>query len=350
MGIWYVTREAVMSALDAKPSTRETDRFDEAIETSSRFAERLCHRAHFHPQIATRYFDWPDENTRGTRPWRLRLGRHRLISLSSLTAGGVTIATSDVNLEPRNDGPPYARIEVDLSSAAAFQSGDTHQQAIAAAGTWGETLDTAPAGALAEALDDSETGVDVTDSSHIGVGTLLLCESEWVNVTARDLLDSGQNLGSNLGDGDTDDVVNLSSGAAFFVGERITIDSERMDLLDISGNNGIVRRAVDGSQLAAHTSGADIYAPRRLTVERGAVGSTAAAHDTATAVARWLIPSGIWSLVKAESISQVENEQAGYARTIGDGENEREAAGKSLAALRRQVKATYGRQLRSGAV
>jgi hypothetical protein len=350
VGIWYTTRESVMGALDAEPVTREYARFDEAIETSARDIETLCHRSHFYPWLGTRYFDWPDENNRGGRTWRLPLGDHTLISLTSITAGGVAIATGDVNLEPRNSGPPYRRIEIDLSSAAAFSAGDTHQQAIAILGLWGDSDVARTVGALAEALDNVETGVDVTDVSDIGVGTLLRCEDERMVVTAKGLLDSGQNLGTTLGDETSDDIVNLSSGAAFHVGEVITIDSERMLLVDIAGNNGVVHRAVDGSVLAAHTAPADIYVARTLTVERGAVGTAAVAHNTATALTRWVTPSPVESLNRAEAQTQVLNEQSGWVRTVGDGEAAREAAGKSIDSLRNQVLSRYGRRLRSGAV
>jgi hypothetical protein len=350
VGIWYSTEENVKRSLDSKATARDNWQVAAAIEASSRFAERLCHRAHFYPLVATRYFDWPDENTRGVRPWRLRLGRHTLISLTSLTVGGDTIASGYL-LEPVNDGPPYHRIELDLSgTTTGYYAGDTHQRAIGVAGVWGETADTVPGGALAEALDSSETSVDVTDSSAVGVGSLITAGTERMNVTGKALLDSGQNLGTNLAEDDAATTVNLGSGAAFTVGEELTIDSETMLLVSISGNNGTVLRAWNGSTLAAHTSGADIYAPRTLTVERGAVGTTAAAHDTATALTVWDVPGGIEALVRAEAVSQVLNEQSGWARTAGEGENAREAAGKTLDALRKQAKASYGRNLRSGAV
>jgi hypothetical protein len=44
---------------------------------------------------------------------------------------------------------------------------------------------------------------------------------------------------------------------------------------DIAGNTLIVKRGWDGTVLAAHTTGATIYAPRTLTVTRGALGTTA---------------------------------------------------------------------------
>lgn len=350
MGVWYTTRENVKRSLDSKATARDDWQVDLAIEAGSRAAEKLCRRSHFHPLIATRYFDWPDETTRGVRPWRLRLGKHTLISLTTLVVGGDTIASGYL-LRP-DDGPPYHRIEMDTStSPGAFSAGDTHQRAVAVTGVWGEDDDTSPAGALAEALETTtETAVDVTNSAAVGVGSLVLVGSEWMAVTAKSLLDTGQNLGANLGEDDAATTVNLGSGAAFTVGEEITIDSETMLLVGISGDNGTVIRAWDGSVLAAHTSAADIYAPRTLTVERGAVGSTAATHLTAAALAVWDPPGGIEALVRAEAISQILNENAGYARTVGEGESLREAAGKTLNQLRKEAKRTYGRNLRSGAV
>src|SRR3546814_19132909 len=75
-----------------------------------------------------------------------------------------------------------------------------------------------------------------------------------------------------------DQTVDVTDGTLFFVGELILIDSERMRIVDITGNNLTVVRAYGGATLAAHSLGADVYVSRRLTVDRGALGTTAAPH------------------------------------------------------------------------
>lgn len=343
MGIWYATRERVKSALGSKYTARDDQQIDDAIETSSRAAETLCKRAHFYPWLGTRTFDWPQPGV-GGKSYELELGEHSLITLVSVTAGGDTLDVATIVPEPVNSGPPFSILSIDTDTGTTFGAGTGgSQRRLAVVGLWGWNDDTRPAGALAEALDTSETGVDVTDSSMIGVGTLLRVDDERLVVTARTLLDTTQNLGAALDADNADDGVNLGDGTAFHIGEVITIDTERMLLVDIAGNVGTVKRAWDGTRLAAHLIGADIYAGRRLTVERAAAGTTAAEHDTATALTLWPPPAGIGTFTAAAAISQVENEQAGYARVTGEGEGAHETGGRQVESLAAQVRSGYGR-------
>ena len=347
MGVWYASREDVKAALDFKETARNNGQVDRAVESASRAVEGLTHRR-FYPETDTRYFDWPDDDY--GRPWRLYLHQHEVISVTTLSSGGDTISASDYFLEPVNDGPPYSRIEIDLSSSASFGGGSTHQRDITVTGVFGYSADTTAAGALAEALDSSETDVDVTDSSLIGVGDIIVCESEYMTVTGRSMLDTTQDIGADLASSNAAVTVAVTTGSSYTVGETILIDAERMLIVDIAGNNLIVKRAFDGSVLAAHTSGADVYAPRTLTVVRGSLGTTAAAHDTATAVRKHEVPALIRQLTIAEAVSDLMNQSAAYARTVGSGDNEREASGRALRSLRDQVKARYGRNARVRAV
>ncbi|MEV0382881.1 hypothetical protein [Nonomuraea sp. NPDC050643] len=326
MGIWYTTRETVKAALDSKETARSNGQIDRAIESASRLIEGALHRR-FYPEVRTLTWDWP--NAQRARSWRLWLDANELVSVTTLVAGGVTIAPGDYLLYP-TDGPPYNRIEIDLSSSAAFASGDTHQQAISITGPYaGCRLDEAPAGALAEALDASETAVDVTDAAAVGVGDILRVDSERMIVTGRTMLDTGQNLGGNLAASAAGVTVAVSTGSAFAVDEVILIDSERMLVVDIAGNNLTVKRAWDGSVLAAHTAGADIYAPRTLTVERGALGTTAATHLTAAPIARHVPPGPVVALCVGLALAQVLGEQSGYARaSLASGERSDTTSGR----------------------
>jgi hypothetical protein len=347
MGVWYATREDVKSALDSKLTARNDAQIDRALESASRTVEGLTHRR-FYPLTATRYFDWPNEQH--ARPWRLWLDGDEAVSVDTLVAGGTTIAASDYYLEPANDGPPYTRIEIDLSSSAGYASGASHQRAIAVTGVFGYNAESGAAGALAEALDSSETGVDVANSAAIGVGDVLLVDSERMIVTGRSMLDTGQNIGGNLTAAVNDVTVPVTTGSEYTTGETLLVDSERMLIVDVAGNNLTVKRAWDGTVLAAHTSGADIYAPRTLTVTRGALGTTAAAHDTATAVSRHIVPGPVRAYTVALALDLIQQETSGYARTVGSGDNEQEASGRALRALREEVYTRYGRKARTAAV
>lgn len=346
---WYATREEVKRALDSAETARNNAQVDRALEGATRFIERLCHR-HFYPLTATRTFDWPSRDSTG---WRLWLRQHELASDDNVTliAGGVTLDAGDYLLRP-DAGPPFTHVEINLGSDGAFSAGTTSQRAISLAGVYGHSADTAPAGAIAEALDASETGVDVNGaaSAALGVGSILKVDSERMVVTGRTMLDTGQNIGGNLDALASATTVPVSDGTAYAVDEVLLVDAERMLVVDIAGNNLVVKRAWDGTVLAAHTSGADIYGARWLAVERGALGTTAATHSTSAAITRALFPGPVRLLAVAEAVATLMQETAGYARTAGSGDNTRESRALGLKDLRCQVYDGYGRKGRTAAI
>lgn len=348
MGAWYTTRGMVKSALEIAATALTDAQVDSVIESASRSVEKGCLHRIFYPLTGTAEWDWPDDR-RGTtyRLWFNQLGLPYLevVSLSSLVAGGTTIASTDYFLRPRS-GPPYTHLEIDLASSAALSAGDTHQSAILGTGVFmGCPLVETPAGALAEALDSSETAVDVTNSALTDVGAILRVDTERMIVTGRAQLDTGQDVVGTIAADRAVVSVTVASGAALHVGEVVLIDSEYMLIVDIAGNVLTVKRAVDGSVLAAHTN-ASIFAPRTLTVERGALGTTAAAHDTAATLVRHVVPGPVEELTIAEAVNRLLGRQSGWARTIGNGETAVEYGGRSLAQLRKDVKASHGRKAR----
>jgi len=344
----YSTREAVKLALDSKLTARDNARVDDALLTASDTIEGFLHRR-FYPELATRYFDWPPY--RGGRAWRLWLEENEVISVTTLASGGETIASADYILRnfTGDSEPPYTAIELDRSSNAAFGGGDTPQQDIALTALYGHSNSEAPAGALAEALDASETAVDVTNSTIIGVGQLIRVENERMLVTEKSMLTTGQTVQTPLTASKANVSVVVTTGSAFFVGETILLDSERMLIDDIAGNTLTVQRAWDGTVLATHT-GSTIYAPRTLTVERGALGTTAATHADATAIVKHRAPTLVRQLAVAEALVELAQMSNAYARIVGSGENAREASGRGLAQLRKQAWARYGRQARTAAI
>ncbi|MCG0065033.1 hypothetical protein L0F81_17310 [Streptomyces tricolor] len=350
-GVWYATREEVKAELDVKETSRSNQRIDRALEDASRRVEGLMHRR-FYPVQATRYFDWPARPGAYT-PWVLRLDDNELISVTTLASGGTVISSSDYNLEPNRSGPPFSRVEIKLSSSAAYGGGDTYQRDVQITGLWGYRNTETTAGTLAEALDATETGVDVdaATSAAVGVGSVLRIDSERMLVTGRSQLSTGQTLGgAGLTNINNSVTVAVQSGTAFAAGEVILIDAERMLVEDVVGNNLIVRRAWDGSTIAAHTAGATIYAPRTLTVTRGALGTSVDPHATGSTVHLWTPPGPIRQLTIAEALTDLLQGRSGYARTAGSGESEREMSGRGLKDLRAAVYAECGRKARMRSV
>lgn len=340
----YCTREDVKSALDVAETARRNPQVDRAIVAGARSVDRLCHRV-FYPELRTMTFDWT--NPQSPRYNRLWLDANELISITAVASGGVTIPNAQIMLRP-DDGPPFTHLETDDSSPAAFTAGDTTQRSISVTGWYGYRDDTIDAGALASGVDGALGTVDVTDGSQVGVGSLLQAGQERMLVTGRILITTGQTLGADLLDKSKSNMVTVANGAAFGVGEVLLIGGERMLIEDIAGNTLIVDRAVDGSVLAAHTTGATIYSPRRLIVERGVVGTTAAAHS-AGAITAWTAPPLVRQLNIAEAILTLSQETGGYGQQIRAGESAMKMA-QSIQDLRDVVYGAHGRKVRTRAV
>lgn len=345
-----VTREEVAQAADVKASAYANADVDRALEASADSVEGLCHRR-FWPEQATRYFDWPDWWQAGTA-WRLWLDDNDLISVTALVSGAVTIPPSDYFLRraDNRDEAPYTHIEINLATQSAFGGGTTWQRNIAVTGLWGHSNAETPAGALAEALDASETGVDVTDSAAVGVGHLLRVDSERMLVTDKAMLTTGQTLQAAVAATQSADTLTVTSGAGFARGETLLLDSERVLVRDIAGNSLLVKRAADGSTLAAHT-GSTIYAPRTLTVVRGFGGTTAATHLTAAPLVRHVPPPLVRDLGLAYSLNQLNQESAAYGRASGEGDHLNEQLGRGVVkGIEADVYARFGRKARVRAV
>ena len=342
---WYTTREAVKArgfsgrALDPV--------IDRAIESASERI-RLWTRRDFIPITATRLFRWPGQGSRGTVLWL----DQDLISITTLQSEAqnttpTTIAATDYFLEPNNSGPPYDRIEIDLSSSAAFQSGDTPQRSISVAGSWGYESNTRSLGLVDDpsGITASETTLIVKDGSiltGVGVGDTLLIGTEQLFVSDKDflalnpdaggaiLLDMAGNLAANVGT----DLVTLDASHSVVAGEVIRINTEQVYVLYVSTNDLTVIRAYDGSTLAAHTDDDAIHIKRSLTVERAVNGTTAASIADNAAVSKYEPPFEIVEWCIQEVIATIHQETGGMGRSVGAGDGAREVTGRELSDMR----------------
>jgi hypothetical protein len=113
----------------------------------------------------------------------------------------------------------------------------------------------------------------------------------------------------------------------------------------VTGNTVAVKRAWDGTTLAAHTN-ATIYAQRLWTVTRGGFGTTAATHLNGAAISRYTPPSLVTQLSLAEAENNLLQAVSGYARTVGAADNARPVSGQSLADIRAMAYQQYGRKVR----
>lgn len=333
MGIWYCTREDVMSATDVKASARMGAEIDRDIESGARAAELLVHRQ-WYPWTGVRYFDWPGVSINS---WSLWLDEYWLQSVTALTAGGTVI--TDYFLEPVNYGPPFDQIELNRGGSAAWNQTTTSQRAISVAGLWGFGNEQSAAGTITAGVNAAVTTVPVSDSSVLGVGSLLTIGAERLVVTGKSLVTTGTTLGADLLSSNGQTAVTVASGALVNVGEKVTIDTEVMQVVDKTGNVLSVKRAVDGSVLATHTTGATVYAPRSLTVLRGATGTTAASALISAPVTAWVAPGPVRDLNIAYATASRLRRSGGFKKADADAIDDLEC----------QVRTAYGR-LRSGVV
>jgi hypothetical protein len=344
MGIPLCTRESVKAAVEVKNSAAANRQIDRIIGDVGQSLVDTCHRE-FAPWIGTRYVDLdPADISCGI--W---LREFELISLTSLAVDGTPISPVDVVLHP-SSGPPFTWIETKRSTPWTFSLLAPTQPVAAVGGTFGYTDEDEQVTTLAEALDDSETSVDVADGSTVGVGSLLRIDDEWIRVVDRIQLDLGVTLGQDLTERNNATALTLSATTANMQpGEQLLVDAERMQVENVAGTTCVVKRGVDGSVLAAHTAGAAVYSPRTLTVRRGQQGSAAVAHAAGGPVFAWVTPAPVNGLAIAESIVQLERENSGYVRIIGSGDGQAEARGGDLIDKRKQVFRKYRRRVTFGA-
>lgn len=192
MANWYCSREAAKAAGEIAGPELDAQ-IDRLIEGAARFIDqKVGHstrdpRRFFIPRTRTNVYPWPGRGGRGSV---LYTGMD-LLSVTTLQAKAqdsspTTIGSSDFFLEPANQ-PPYHRIEIDLSSSAAFEGGDTPQRSISVLGSWGYSDDRIAASAINDAtpMNASVTMLIVDEGILINVGDTLLIESEQIFVTDR---------------------------------------------------------------------------------------------------------------------------------------------------------------------
>lgn len=350
----YATREMLFDSLDLSGTPRLNRLIDNKLEAGSRSVDALTHKR-FYPEKRTIKMDWP--NYSDAAPWRLYLESNELISLTSITAGGNDISA---NVIPRRfddiDEPPYSYLEIDLTSSAAFSAGNSFQRSIVIVGLTGEKdTDTSLAGALLNADINSSTNTVVLKPSSgyftPGAGSLVLIGTERFILTDRRMADTGQNLQNALLAKKDAVTVTVTDGTAFAIDEILLIDSERMKVLDIAGNNLTVERGYAGTLLAAHTATtADIFALRSFVAKRAQLGSTAAAHTAGDSAYVHQFPALVSELAIAEAIVMLEQSGQAWASKAGNDDSIIADVGTGLPGLRCQVKDAYGRRARLGAI
>jgi hypothetical protein len=352
MANWYVSRERFKSA--ASISGGQFDNaVDRVIEASSRDIDRWTRR-HYIPKTQTRLYRYPQARTSSATVLWLD---QDLLSVTTLQTKAqnttpTTIASSDYFLEPNNPEPDgntrYNRIEIDDSSTAAFEAGDTPQRSISIAGSWGWSNSTKISGSVDDSggISSTDTTLIVSDGSLIDVGDTLLIDSEQIFVSNRDFAARGSillDMGSDLGATNATTTVTVDGSHGIVAGEVIRIDSEQMYVISVSTNDLTVVRAYDGSVLASHSNNTAIHVNRTLTIERGMNGSTAASHSDSASITKYEPDADIARWCLAEALTTWHQEHSGWGRLVGTGDGANELTGREITQLRQSMVSYYRR-------
>jgi len=337
MGIRYATREQVARSLEVTNAAYAGSLIEAKIDAASRSAEGFLHRR-FYPERRTILKDWPNYSL--SPSWEMNLGDQEMITLEAVLSGGVNI-TSDCRLRRADDlaEPPYDSLEVLLNTSSSLSAGNTFQQSLSILGLFGYSdTSTALAGAtLGAGIDSSVSLITLNPTSGtytIGIGSLILIGSERMTIEDRRMVTSGQTINASVSDIQNARVISSAGAANFAVGETILIGAERMRIDDIAGTNILVTRAWDGTALTTHTNGDTIFALRTCLVRRGALGSTAAAHNSADPVYVHEYNPLLVELVTAETVVMMEGNASAYGSTSGTGGRQIQAPGQGLEDIR----------------
>ena len=320
---WYTTRESLKRAIRLNGNEND-EAVDRLIEAASRDVDNMTHRW-FIPKTQTRLFRWPGTYGRGSILWM----DADLLSVSTLqtkaqNSSPTTISSSDYFLEPNNTNPPYSRIEIDLSTTAAFEAGDTPQRSISVAGSWGFSSDTISAGTVSSGLASDATATSMVCStgsltSGINVGDTLLIESEQLFVSEKTSAALGSVLINGALTADKSENVIIDSGHGVGVGEVVKVDSEEMFVRATTATTLTVERAYNGTTLSAHDDDTAVHIFRSLTVTRGVNGTTGATHANATTISAYRPPAPVRELTQAIAIASVTQESGAWGRSLGTG-------------------------------
>lgn len=350
----YCTRQDVMSAPDIRQTQDYVRHVDSAIEAAADEVDKLTSRR-FWNAVETLKYDWP--NFQRAYPWRIWFDAAELADVTAVpptvTTGGTSIPDSAIFFGPWNYAPPYTYMELDRSQSFSYGTGSTPQQDVHVTGLRGYWNKTKPAGALYAAVSSTTaTTLTVTDSADVGVGDVLIVDSESMLVRDAYWADTGQ---AQSGSGCTtaspaDNQLTVTDGTKLTAGEVLQLDAEWVLALSITGNVVTTERAYGGSVIATHSTGVEVFAQRLLTVARGFGGSTAATHLVSAPCSVQLIPPDARELAIAEALNFVFQKTSAYARTLGEVAGATAVPGGSLPGLRDRVYNSLGRKARQRVV
>jgi hypothetical protein len=241
---------------------------------------------------------------------------------SPIVNDGTTLASTDYILKPgerhwRNG--PYSEINVD-PDASNLSAWSEDLDDITIPGRWGLYEETEVTGAtLGAGQNNSTTSLQASSGAKLSPGAVLLIGSEQELISGYDTPVTAVTTLNGTIDA-TQETIILTNGALINIDEIIRIGVEQMRVLDISAHTLYVQRHWNKTLGAAHLSGAAVDAYRKFVVVRGVNGTTAAAHDSAVAISRYLVPGDVLFLCKEIATLMINKAASGYSGKTGNNE------------------------------
>jgi hypothetical protein len=304
----YCTLTELMDDLDLAgvKAWKEQQALDK-IKDASDWIDR--HLGEFIPVTETRKFD-------GFGGIDLWVGA--VLAVDTIIDDGETLQASDYLLYPLGrlwELGPYARITI-APDATALSSWSHEEDIISIAARWGKYEHTIDTGTTVSAQNDSDAALVVDNGAVIGLGAVLLIDTEQELVEAYGAAtDSTATLNGDL-DASSEEVP-VSDGTKLGINEIIKVEFEQMVVRDISGNTLLVERGWNGTKKVTHAATTAAYVYRTFTVKRAVNGTTAAAHSTAN-IGRYVPPDIVNYLCRQIATLMLKKAQSGYAGKIGD--------------------------------
>lgn len=305
----YCTVNELLDDLGAEGVRVSPERVLDKIRAASRWIDRNI--GPFIPIVETRYFDGD-----GTS----ELYIDTLVALTSLTVDGMSVEFGDCLLYPRNrlwDLGPHIRIVIASDSASVYQF-TIGQSNVAVEGRWGLWEQIQDCGVVVASQSDTADDLVVNSAAGISVGAVLLIDDEQeVVIAIGAATDSMANLATAL---DTEsEILTLDDVSLVEIGEVIKIQFEQLKIVDSYDNQVLVVRGWNSTKRTTHASGADVLVYRTFTVERGANGTSVAAH-TATQIVRYVAPEDIRWLCKQMAGLMLKKADSGFSGRAGSPE------------------------------
>jgi len=233
---------------------------------------------------------------------------------------GTTLVSGDYVLKPVGkhwDNGPYSWLEV-ATEATNLSKWSCYKDGISIASKFGLYDKSESLGiTLGANMTDSVTTMQVSDGSKVSPGMVVVIGSEQILVKATSTPTSAVTTLSAGLDAE-DENISVASGSAIKLGEIIRLGFEKGKVLDINSNTAYIARAWGGTLKTTHANSSNVDVYRTFEVERGVNGTTVAAHTSGDAIYQQRVPDDVNFLTRKIAGRMLLDAQGGFKSRLDD--------------------------------